>query len=223
MVPTQLLVSSAAPRDAAAFEVLEALREPGCAVCRLALRSVARLLQTISYEQVNDPALRAELRKSRGFCNQHAHQWLRESRSVLGTALIYRDLISATLRDLDERAPPRGKPPVCVACRAQRDAETRYVETLVATAAHESAALDASSDAICRRHTMAAMRLGGPGATSVVRRTRRALEDLTSELDEVIRKEDYRFRQEPRSDAERSAPSRAVAIIASTPGLTSAD
>ena len=212
-------MSFATPRDAAAFEVVEALREPGCAVCGLSLRSVARLLQTISYEQVNDPALRAELRKARGFCNAHAHQWLREARGQLGTALIYRDLLQATLRDLEQRAPSRsaGK---CVACRAQSEAEQRYVEALVAAVSADSAALDAS-DGLCRRHTLASMRVGGRGAMLIADHTRRAIEQLTRELDEVIRKEDYRFRHEPRTDAERSAPSRAVALVAGAAGLVS--
>ena len=213
-------MSSAAPRDAAVFEVLEALREPGCAVCRLAVRSVARLLETISYEQVNDPALRRELRQARGFCNAHAYQWLREARGVIGTALIYRDLLQATLHDLDGRPPSRDKSVACVACRAQTDAERRYVEALVAAVASNSAALN-TSDGLCRRHTLAAMRAGGRGGALVAERTRRALQDLTRELDEVIRKEDYRFRHETRTDAERTAPARAVALISGAAGLTS--
>ena len=91
----------AGPRDATAFEVREALREPGCAVCRLSQRSVARLLRSVAYEQVNDLSLRSNLRKRGGFCNAHAHQWLREARSVLGTALIYKDVLQTALRELE--------------------------------------------------------------------------------------------------------------------------
>ena len=91
---------SVSPRDSAVFEVRDALREAGCPVCRLALRSVVRVMRSIAYEQVNDLALRKQLRTAGGFCNAHAHQWLREARSVLGTALIYRDVITAALRDL---------------------------------------------------------------------------------------------------------------------------
>src|SRR5262252_5095962 len=97
-------MSSAAPRDATAFEVRDALGESGCVVCRLSLRSVARLLQSVAYEQVNDLSLRAQLRKRRGFCTLHAHQWLREAHNVLGTALIYKDVLEAALRDLDAPA-----------------------------------------------------------------------------------------------------------------------
>ena len=35
----------------------------------------------------------------------------------------------------------------------------------------------------------------------------------------MIRKEDYRFRDEPRTEAERSAPARAVAWTAGAEGL----
>src|SRR5215472_10023514 len=90
-------VNQAAPRDATAFEVREALGEPGCAVCRLSLRSVSRLINSMAYEQVNDLDLRQQLRRAGGFCNPHAFQWLREARNVLGTALIYRDVLTAAL------------------------------------------------------------------------------------------------------------------------------
>ena len=215
-------MSAGAPRDATSFEVLEALREPGCAICRVTLQSVTRLIRSISYEQVNDVGVRDELRRARGFCNDHAYQWLRDARSVLGTALIYRDLLQTTLRDLDDRRGPR-KLATCIACRAQLEAEGRYVEALLGLVAADDAALAGldSSDGLCRRHTLAAIRRGGAGAERVAARTRRAIEELTRDLDEVIRKEDYRFRHESRTDAERSAPGRAIGLVAGAAGLVS--
>src|SRR5207245_2366143 len=91
------------------FEVRDALTQPGCAICQLAVRSVGRLIQSVAYEQVNDPGLRAELRRARGFCNEHAYRWLREARSVLGTALIYRDVVHASLQAFDAGAATNGQ------------------------------------------------------------------------------------------------------------------
>jgi Family of unknown function (DUF6062) len=228
--------SSSSPRDTAAFEVRDALREAGCPVCRLALRSVARLIQSIAYEQVNDLALRKQLRIAGGFCNAHAHQWLREARSVLGTALIYRDVVRAALRELQTSAGQNGRrgggllrslrgvtdranrEAACPACHAQFEAEARYVEVLVALAASEAQALQ-GSHGVCRRHTAAAARVGGSGAEAIVRHTQAKMHALVSELDEVIRKEDYRFRHEPRTHGERTAPSQAVAWAAGSEGL----
>jgi hypothetical protein len=218
------------PRDATAFEMREALQEPGCPVCTLTLRSVARLIQSIAYEQVNDIALRKELRRARGFCNRHAYQWLREARSVLGTALIYRDVLHAALRELTPASPRGGllrsflgparrrHHRQCPACQAQLDSEARYIAALLAVADADGAALRVSNG-LCRRHALAVLSAGGDGADAVVEKTRRAVEALVAELDEVIRKEDYRFRDEPRTDAERTAPARAIAWAAGAEGL----
>jgi len=223
-------VSTTGPRDAAAFEVREALGQPGCAICRVTQRSVIRLLRTIASEQVNDLELRSQLRSAGGFCNPHAYAWLREAKSTLGTALMYRDVLTAAQRELD--SPPRGRRgrtwirpdrPVndCPACLAQREAEARYIEALLASLAAEETsrvAFDAS-DGLCRRHALAAIRSGRDGAECAAQRTRQVVAALIADLDEVIRKEDYRFRHEPRKDAERSAPARAVGFAAGFEGL----
>jgi hypothetical protein len=225
------------PRDATAFEVREAVQESGCAVCRLALRSVARLLRSVAYEQVNDLELRSALRKRGGFCTAHAHEWLREARSVLGTALIYRDVLQAALRDLGSPAAGNGQRarllrgllgsasgetvPVCPACRAQTQAEARYLDALLSLLGSDTLfqAGFAASDGLCRRHTLAALRSGRQAAEHVADRSRQAVVELIEQLDEVIRKEDYRFRDEPRSEAERTAPARAITWAAGTDGL----
>ena len=227
------LVSPAAPRDATAFEVREALGEPGCAVCRLSLRSVSRMINSMAYEQVNDLDLRQQLRRAGGFCNPHAFQWLREARSVLGTALIYRDVLKAALDAIEASGPANGQrsrllrgllgdrqsDARCPACQAQNEAEVRYLDALLAVLAADAAALS-DSEGLCRRHTQVAARSGREGSVLIIRRTREVVAQMLSDLDEVIRKEDYRFRHEPRSEAERSAPARAIAWAAGADGLT---
>jgi hypothetical protein len=222
-------MSPAAPRDSTSFEVREALDQGGCPVCRLALRSVGRWLASVAYEQVNDIQLRDRLRAARGFCNVHAHRWLREVGSVLGTAIVYQDLLTAALRELDGESVQRGQRwrsilgqsadvEGCPACAAQTEAEERYLAALLATVAAEPDVLG-DSEGLCVKHTRAAQRRGGPGAEPIIKLTRSAVEQLLAELSEVIRKEDYRFRHEPRTDAERTATARAVARAASTEGL----
>lgn len=221
------------PRDSSAFEVRDALLEPGCPICSLALRSVGKLLQSIAYEQVNDVDTRAHLRRAGGFCNTHAYRWLREAHNVLGTAIIYRDVIKSALRELEAASATDGllrralrrkgsSGAGCPACHAQSAAEDRYVSALLAVLEADDAAARSfeASTGLCRRHTLAAARRGGPAADLVVGRTRRSIEALLGNLDEVIRKEDYRFRQEPRSDVERAAPAVAIAWSAGEEGLT---
>jgi len=224
-------MSPAAPRDSASFEVREALEQDGCPVCRLALRSVGRWLASVAYDQINDIELRTTLRSARGFCNVHAHRWLREVRGVLGTAILYQDFLTAALRELDADGGQRGPrwrailggpatadEAECPACGVQTEAEERYLSALLATAAGKPDAL-ANSAGMCLRHTRAAQRHGGPGAERLVAVTRAAIEQLLVDLAEVIRKEDYRFRHEARTEAERRAPARAVERVASAEGL----
>jgi hypothetical protein len=239
----------ATPRDPAAFEVRDALAEAGCAICRLALAAVGRFIASVSYEGVNDLALRAELRASRGFCNTHAYRWLREARSVLGTALIYRDVLTSALRELEGASPPaasagaqsvsllgglrrpggrsrsatRRATAECPACRVQHDAEARYLDALLTLLAQPDDAVStalAHSDGLCLPHAELARGRGGPGLDRLLAATVAALGRLVAQLDEVIRKEDYRFRHESRSAAERAAPANAIAAAAGADGLS---
>ena len=138
------------------FEVLEALQDQGCPVCRLGLRAVSRYLDALSYEGINDPGSRAELRAARGFCHWHAWQFVEEVRDGLGTAIIYRDVIGEVLRILPEvgacgarrqaaaRSPLRTKhrslvalasrlapQRECPACHCLAESSRRYLDTLL--------------------------------------------------------------------------------------------
>jgi len=109
-------------------ELIDTLAEGGCPVCRLATRSVSRYLDILSYENVNDVDLRATIREGIGLCNRHAWQFIDGTRTPLGTAIIYRDLIrtlqqrtTAELRSSDGPSEHlRGLLPArrCVACGA---------------------------------------------------------------------------------------------------------
>ncbi len=212
-------------------EVQHALARPGCAVCHLTQRSVTRFLKALAYEQVNDLELRAELRASRGFCPAHAQRWLHMSGNVLGTALIYTDAVTAALRELSDAPASRGMLPglfggrsrdvVCVACRAELEAQDRYLDSLLEGLGSDAVATAlAGSDGLCLPHTKRAVERGGRRAEPLMARAREVAVRLLAELAEVVRKEDYRFKDEPRTDAERTVPRRAVAWTAGLDGLT---
>jgi Family of unknown function (DUF6062) len=203
--------------SAPSADLLHALARPGCAVCHLTQRAVGRFLRSVAYEQVNDVELRAELRSAGGFCRAHAQRWLGMPGNVLGTAIIYRDVITAALGSLDAAAERgglrgrlRGRAPqsVCVACRAETEAQDRSIDALLE--AVDDPALP-GSEGLCLPHTRRAVERGGARAEPLVRLARQHAQQIVADLDEVIRKEDYRFKDEPRTDAERTAPRRAVA------------
>jgi hypothetical protein len=220
------------PRDSTAFEVRDAFGEAGCPICRLAVTAVEHYIATIAYEGVNDIAFRDRLRAAGGFCPSHAYRWLRDSHSVLGTALIYRDLLSAGRRELEgarpsgnllsrwrrsaTRADDQPEPSAtldCPVCKTQREAEARYLDALYAVLSEpEGSEAFLRSDGLCLPHARAAVARAGQAGTRVQAHMLDVLTHLLAVLDEVIRKEDYRFRQEPRSEEERTAPATAVAM-----------
>ncbi len=92
-------------RHLAYFALVDALAEAGCPVCTLGLRAVARYLDGLAYEQVNDPGVRAVLRAAHGFCSRHAWQFADLPHAHLGTAIIYRDIAATLLHGLTRRRP----------------------------------------------------------------------------------------------------------------------
>ena len=93
-------------------------------------------------------------------------------------------------------APGRG----CAVCAAQ-------------LAAEEEAIGGPEVGVVCRPHLMTALRVQGALTPALSQGEREAWAAIVADLDEYIRKNDYRFRDEPRGEEQRS-PWRAVAMVA---------
>lgn len=92
------------------YELCEALAEPGCALCHLEAKAVARYLEGLVYENANDYKVRAAVVQARGFCNRHAWQ-LRECHgAALDVAILYGDVLKLWLRALEATPPPTPSP-----------------------------------------------------------------------------------------------------------------
>lgn len=131
--------------------LLEALPEPGCAICRLLLRDVERFLDSLLYERVTSPETQAAFRAGRGLCN--AHGWgLVDKGNALGVATLYAAVMDDLLQVVEqasgemggkaglgrllgaggqgaalaEALEPAGP---CLACELRVGAEARYVRT----------------------------------------------------------------------------------------------
>ena len=182
-------------------ELLEAVGERGCPICRRAEESVEDALSAILHEQVNDAGFREELLSSGGFCRQHAWR-LVAHRDILGTAMLYR----ALLRDAGRHRQPRARCSLCRSYdRVQRSALDTFTQSLSDAAFVEKLA---ASDGLCDPHFEMALQGGGDE-----RRLRQCQENardrLLGQLDELIRKQDHRFMGEPDA-GERDSWLRAV-------------
>src|SRR5438309_1484570 len=83
------------------FEIIQAMKSPGCPVCTLTLSAVMARLDDLS-EAVTDPDARAALRDSLAFCAVHGREWLARN-DALGTAIIYNDVLNKLRQVLRSR------------------------------------------------------------------------------------------------------------------------
>lgn len=96
------------------FALLEALSKPGCAICRREAESARKALEALFYESVNDSRTRERLRRSGGFCKEHA-RLAAACGDPLGLSIIYRDLVGSYATG--DGPDPVALCPVCEACR----------------------------------------------------------------------------------------------------------
>jgi hypothetical protein len=216
------------------FKLEEALKQRGCAVCQLVKDAGLSYLDNLLYELVNDPDVQTGFRDSLGLCNRHAYR-MTDMRDGLGTSILYRVVVRRELELLSQVSEPSKRSSVlsgflwrsstdtpaipepgigCMVCRAEEEAEERYLRVLLEGA--EDGSLEGLLDgpgAACVRHLSRASALAGGGLPRpLIDVSRAALEELEADLDEFIRHKDHRFADEPWGK-ERDAWKRAVERI----------
>lgn len=202
------------------FELLEAQSKAGCPICRLVYRVTDRYLDSLLYEAVLDPDVRAKLKDSQGFCREHVAMLARQPGRALGIALIYRDILQDLIVGLEaperrkrrwgerfrnflpgrRRLPTLAAKARCPACDISQRHEDSYIELLLAHL--DDAKLYeayAQGEGLCLNHLLLALARAGNQET-LSRLAQPQIERYTvmlHHLDEFIRKRDHRFRHEP--------------------------
>ena len=183
--------------------LLEAMEQPGCPVCRLSRQAVEDYLDHLLYADVNSIERRAEIRSARGFCADHGAALVAIGRA-LGIAIIYKDVIDNLLRALpagpaSNAASALSPGANCPACRYHATMENVYVSGFIhhlESQTFRDRVL--ASEGLCLTHFQRAL------TESMNASIRRFLyeqqvkrwQTLSEELGEYIRKNDYRFRSE---------------------------
>ena len=205
------------------FNLHDALNEEGCPICRLRSQAMHHYLKHLLYESVNDLDVRESIRRSHGFCTEHAWQ-LQQKGDALGIAIIHQDVISnisralsgtqqyrphsllirwvrtllhrvgpEAARQLTKELAPRGE---CPACQKRTEVEQAYLETLLQHYTDpELLALLHTSDGLCWPHLQRALQLvRDETALRLLVETELAhFERLRDELGEFIRRHDHQW------------------------------
>ncbi len=199
-------------RDSLQWELEHRLAEKGCAICHISQKAVEHFLDAILYESVNDPDVRQHVLASLGFCNRHAWQMRKLGGNALGMAILHRSAVNQWQKQLAEVPKPDRRTKFqkyrdqvaranhakksCLGCEKQVEIEARYIEAVLKsiTDPEFSRLLDASAG-FCRRHFAQACKtaLDSETLNALVKMETEINRRLIGELDEFIRKSDYRF------------------------------
>lgn len=219
-------------------DLVEDLRKPGCPACHGANRAVWRYLDSLLWEYVNDPGVRAKLRASRGFCREHALTALAvasHQAAASGVAILYEDFLRHVRDEViavgkgprrggarGRRAP--GMPPAtgrCPACKSADFVAANYLKILSEADADSvpGRAVREPGRGLCLPHLAKGLRVARSeeGVRRLVDVYLHGEADLRADLTEFIRKQDYRFRGEGFTDEQASSWARAVYRLVGEP------
>lgn len=222
------------------FNLLDALRAPGCALCNLGRAAIDRFLDTILYEYVNDTGTQKRLTAAHGFCPTHG-ELLLGRRSAVGIAILYNAVLGRLEAELpSEQAADAGwmarlagqlgrgeaagsllaARSDCLACQTRDGTGERALS--VWREHYDDPSLAAAlqtADAFCLPHLRQALRsLDGPPRQMLLTHQRQAWQTMRAQLAEFLRKNDYRFQHEA-FGVEEDVWRRAVRAISGEPGV----
>jgi len=214
------------------YEMKETLGMDGCPICGMTRKAVDSFIEGMLYDKINDHGLRDALVKSKGFCSDHSWQ-IRRAGNPLAHTLIYAHFLEEMLtvgsylqkKDDPPKAPSTAnamrpvlkklKPEAaCPLCIYRDDAEERYLRSLVHFIQDQDFALQyKASSGVCRLHFLRIQKLFCPRDIKqiIIDRFYRTAYRLYLELEEIKRKNDYRFASEETGE-ERDAWVRAISF-----------
>lgn len=197
--------------------LLYAFTQVGCPLCRLVQESIQKFLEAWKYELFTDRGIRGELRQTQGFCHDHTWQLVRLGAS-LPLAQAYRDIVTDAIEQLQSggalEAPQAGRgffrlfaesksdERLCPACKRETSVEEGHIQTLrQAIQEEEFRQQFVTSQGLCLGHFRQACELklsgsSGDWLTPLREAELACLRRLDEQLGELIRKHDYRFKDE---------------------------
>ena len=194
------------------FNFLDALKGQGCPVCFVIKKYSRKFMDDFLYESVNDSGLRKEIRESAGFCNRHSWQ-LQKFGDGFGLGIVYEDLmrfilkrleetdgssasIKAILKQLDKDEQAKKS---CIVCKEEKDVEGRYISVFLEN--FDDPELKFSykrSFGLCLFHLNSAIKKckNKKLTHEIITIETAKLNSLLVEVEEFLRKHDYRFSNE---------------------------
>ena len=215
------------------IELREAMGDWGCPLCRLSAKAEKAYIRSLNYERVLDLKTRDCLKLSRGLCERHSRDWQELQGSALGIAIVYRVTVLDLLRDTDESkikaqglfrrqsnsdeiAQELEAHGPCLACEIGEGSVSRFTGLLLQDLDDPGLQkLLVQSGGLCLPHLRAALthKIDANKTENLISLHRQAWQKMMGELEEFIRKNDYRFQDEKMTAEEGTSWSRVLDMI----------
>ena len=215
------------------LELRESMGTWGCPLCRLSAKAEQAYIKSLNYERVLDLKTRDGLKISRGLCEQHSREWEELQGSALGIAIVYRVTVLDLLRDTDhskikaqglfkrqsnsadlaEHLDAHGP---CLACDIGEGTVNRFTGLLLQDLEDpELQKLLLASGGLCLPHFRSALthKMHAKKSATLISLHRQAWQKIMGELEEFIRKNDYRFQDEKMTAEEGTSWTRVLDVI----------
>ena len=219
-------------------ELIEVMREPGCAFCRLAWHKCLRYVETLLETAVMDVDQRDDWRYAGGFCQVHAEMALTLPNAAGSLAILYEDVLQYEMTALSDLfadgkrsrwqrrrqrfkqrvqrwLQARPKRPVCPICRTWETQEHLYGAVLLDQGEEDEVRRAfIQSDGLCIPHTASLLQRHASHAhlPAFLAEQQQCLQHVHDDLRTFLRKQDYQFAHEPYG-REANAWQRVVACL----------
>lgn len=197
-----------------------------CPICAQTEHNIRGTMRSVLYESMTDVEIRDTIKGARGFCRHHSNMFLEEG-DPLNHAIVYGDALRSALQDVvSGNYSYYENRQSCYFCDMAKEAEGIYTKTCW-EAFREPEFFEAyeKGGMLCmvHLHAMESASEKTPGGESMYLKLAQTTIDkyqfMIKELDEIIRKSDYRNLKEAWTDGEKTAWKRAVSVIHDRVGI----
>lgn len=212
------------------FDLIEAFKQPDCAVCRLIDDAVYQYIDIFIYENITNVARRAEIREARLYCSLHTSKFMGGYGRLLSLATLEQDVLNDVIRSINRAIAPgtirslfQGAARAirqailptrnCTLCDYERSMERVMLGTLIQFIDEPDirAGFEASSG-LCLPHYY--MALGMPGKHErIIKVEQDMLMKTKADIDEYVRKRNPLYKDQLMDEDEAASPTRAARLL----------
>lgn len=195
------------------YDFMDFFDKDDCPICLMRKKWAHEFVDAFLYEGVNDRSFRKIIRDNGGFCRRHAYDMMAQG-DPLAHSILYSDLIGDYLKNIDAK-----KKKGCLMCDKEQEADKIMYRAFMEYFINDEPFRQKIADTkccICRPHLKELKDVFGRNKNALKDLYAVQIDNLTrakEHLDEIVRKHDYRYTDEPLTEPERLAWKRAVKLM----------